>query len=193
MVEYEYVEEPDFYNRPSYLLPPKEEEREPAEIGIIREMSPTKVLEDLRKQLKGFVYDYEEKKWIRMGEALMNDKGIGKYLAVMSSVITPLLTFSKYDEEEIKNWTLYVCEKTIPTIYVNYKEYGIQSKSDLNLISTQIPVLTISAFKKAVGAGDRNLIRGTVSEQMMNRAGNFPMQQQKPGFWQRINPFYKGG
>ena len=188
--------EPEEFHQ-NYLLPPQEEEKEAAEIGIIREMSPKKVLETLRMNLKGFFWDYKEKEYVKVPgfEPLMNDKGIAKYLSFMSSVVTDLVTFSKYDSEEINGLVLYICDKAIPTIHINYREYGIKEKSDLEIIDVQIFNLTLAAFKKAVGGGDRNLVRGTLSEQIMNRQSNMPqnMPQQKQGIFSRMNPFSKGG
>jgi hypothetical protein len=71
------------------------------EIGIIKEMSPRKVLEQLRMKLKGFEFDYEKNDYTKISDPLMNDKGISKYLSIMSSVITDLVTFSNYKDDEI--------------------------------------------------------------------------------------------
>ena len=135
------------------VMPPQfKEEKEAAEIGVIRELSPKKVLEQLRMNLKGHYYDYEKKmyKKIEGFEPLLNDRGIAKYLAIMSSVVTDLITFSSYSQEEIPNLTLFVCDKALPVIHINYKEYGIKEKSDLQIIDIQIFNLTLAAFKKAV-------------------------------------------
>ena len=188
--------EPEEFHQ-NYLLPPQEEEREHPEIGIIREMSPKKVLEQLRMELKGKMWDPEKNEYIKVEgmEPIMNDKGIAKYLSIMSSVVTELVTFSKYDAEEINKLTLQVIKDATPVIYINYKGYGIREKSDLKIIKIQLRNLTLAAFKKAVGGGDRNLVRGTLSEQIMNRQSNMPqgMPQQKQGIFSRMNPFSKGG
>jgi len=171
------------------VLPPATKKEE-AEVGIIRELSPVKVLNQLRMELKGYYYDYDEQKWVKLREPLMNDKGIGKYLSIISSVVTDLVTFSSYKPEEINKLVEYICEKAIPVIHINYKEYGIQEKSDLQIIDIQIFNLTKAAFHKALGAGDRNVIRGTYGEQMMYKYG-YPNQNNEKGFLGRINPFSK--
>jgi hypothetical protein len=178
---------------PEYVMPPIEEKEEPSEIGIIRELSPKKVLEQLRMNLKGYYWDYETKKYIRIEGfiPLLNDKGIAKYLSIMSSVVTDLVTFSNYKDDEINKLTLYVCDKALPTIHINYKEYGIIEKSDLQIIDIQIFNLTLAAFKKAVGAGDRNVVRGTITESMVTRAGYPPQYPSQKGFLSKINPFRK--
>lgn len=178
------------------LMPPQyKEEKESPEIGVIRELSPRKVLEQLRMNLKGYFFDYEKKTYIRIEgfEPLMNDKGIAKYLSIMSAVITDLITFSNYTAEEIPQLVLYVCDKAIPTIHINYKEYGIKEKSDLQIIDIQIFNLTLGAFKKAIGAGDRGVVGRTISENIMTRAGVIqPMREEQKSFLGRINPFHRG-
>lgn len=183
-------EEEGFYGA---VPPPMQEEKESPEIGIIKELSPKKVLEQLRMNLKGCFWDYEKKAYAQIPDMkpLMNEKGIAKYLSIMSSIITDLVTFSNYKDEEVKSLVQYVCDKAIPTIHINYKEYGVQSKSDLGIIDIQIFNLTYAAFKKAVGAGERNVIRGTVSEAMIARTGYPQQMREEGGFLSKINPFTK--
>lgn len=171
------------------VSPPASQEAEG--IGIIREMSPKKVMEQIRMNMKGYSWDYEQDKYIRVNNPLMNELGISKYLSIIGSVVTDLLTFSAFKEEEIAQLVLYVCDKAIPTIHVNWREYGIKDKSDLQIIDIQIFNLTNSAFHKAIGGGDRSLIRGTVSEAMMhkNYEQGGEMQQRERGFLSRLNPF----
>lgn len=179
------------------VIPPQKEEREAAEIGVIRELSPKKVLEQLRMNMKGYEFDSETKKYIKIDGfvPLMNDEGISKYISAMHSVITDLVTFSNYKEGEIAQLTLYICEEVIPVIHVNYKSYGIKHKSDLGLIDTQILSLTLAALKKAVGAGDRGVIGRTIQENISNRGtyGQFQQPQMRGekggGFLSKMNPF----
>jgi hypothetical protein len=122
---------------------------------------------------------------------MMNDLGIQKFCSALSAV-TDTVTFSNYDVEEAKKNTLFIMELVIPTIYINYKEYGIMNKTDLPVLTSKLFVLTYSAFKKAVGAGDRGVIGRTISENIMSRAGQMQQQQQperRQGFFSSINPF----
>lgn len=184
--------EENYQPEDTYSVTPPQEREESPEIGIIRELSPKKVMEQLRMNMKGYFWDYEEGGYVKVIEPLMNERGIAKYLSIVASVVTDLLTFSSYKEQEIQPLVLYVCDKAIPTIHVNYKEYGIKDKSDLQIIDIQIFNLTNSAFHKAVGGGDRSVVRGTVSEAMLSR--NFGGQPQAPSqregsFLSKLNPF----
>jgi len=173
------------------IMPPRQEEVESPEIGIIRELSPKKVLEQLEMNMRGFFYDYEQKRYVKKEnfDPLMNEKGIAKFISVVSAFISDIVTFSTYSSDEINKRVDYVCTSIIPTIYINYKEYGIKEKSDLFLIETKIFVMCDGAFRKAMGGGDRSVIRGTLSENIMTRSGNMPMGEAKKGFFSRINPF----
>ena len=176
------------------MMPPMPRAEESPEIGIIKQLDPIKTLEQVKMNIKGYDWDRESEKWVKTRDPLMNDNGINKYMSILSSVICGLNTFSAYDSKEIGVLVRYVCEKAIPTIHINWKEYGIKSKSDLQILDIQIFNLANAAFHKALGAGDRNVIRGTVQENMSQRAafmqnpGMMP-QQKKKGVFSRLNPF----
>jgi len=175
------------------MSPREKDDKEGSEVGVIRELSPKKVLEQLRRNLKGEFYDYDKKNYVLIDgfEPLLNDRGIAKYMSIVSSVITDLVTFSSYQPQEIPQLVLYICEKAIPIIHVNYKEYGVKEKSDLQILDVQIFNLTLAAFKKAMGAGDRNVIGRTISENIVNRSGQVnPLRDERGrGFFGKINPF----
>jgi len=178
------------------IMPPRFNEREePPEIGVIRELSPRKVKEQVRMELKGFIYSNEKKDWVKdeNNVPLMNELGIQKYIQCFSA-ITDTVTFSNFTVEQIKDLTLFIIKQTIPSIYVNYKEYGI-SKSDLPILTSKLLVLTYSALQKAAGAGDRGVIGRTIQESINTRAGlqQMPMGNihERRGFFSRINPFVR--
>jgi len=180
---------------PYSVMPPQIEREENPEIGIIRELSQAKkVLEQIRMEMKGFFWDHLKKEYVKQPgmEPLMNDLGISKYLSIIAPFVSDLTTFSNYRPDEINKYIRYICKQSIPTIYLNYKEYGIKSKSDLKYISTQLLIYASGAFRKALGAGDRNVIRGTISESMVTRQG-YPQQQYQgdKGFLSKMNPFAK--
>jgi len=180
--------------QPVGIMPPRFDKEEAPEIGVIRELSPKKVKEQIRMELKGYYYDYDEKKYIKIQgeEPMMNEKGIQKFISCLAA-ITDTVTFSNYTIEDAKAHTLFVIESCIPTIYINYQEYGIKNKSDLPVLTSKLFVLTYAAFMKAVGAGDRGVIGRTIQESIMNRGNGFresPIQQERRGgLFSGLNPF----
>jgi hypothetical protein len=177
------------------VMSPRFKEEESPEIGVIRELSPKKVKERIKKELEGFEWNYEDKKWVKISGfvPMMNSLGVQAYcnsLPVMSDTVT----FSNYTVEQIMPMVLFAMESIIPTIYVNYKEYGIKNKANLPVITYNLFVLTSAAYQKALGAGDRGIIGKTTTETIMNRAGQMQqqaMQSEKRGFLSGLNPFRK--
>lgn len=176
------------------VIPPQEGREEPAEIGIIRELSPLKILLRVRENLQGRFYDEETKEYKQLEgyEPLLNNYGISKYLAILMAPLNDVLTMSNIPPDEVNKLVRFVCRQTIPVMYINYKEWGVKIKSDLQLLSNQIFMMTYGALHKASGAGDRNVVRGTISESIATRQGYpDPYPQRERGFLSRMNPFAK--
>jgi hypothetical protein len=174
------------------INPPASVYQQDPEVGIIKELSPKKVLEMVRMELKGYYYDYTDKEYkkVRGIEPLMNDEGIEIFMYSLSASVSDLVTFSNYNEEEVNTVAMYICEKCLPVLHINYKKYGIKEKSHLELIDAKLFSLTLSALKKAMFAGDRGVIKKGYQETMDR---NFAPQQgyppQNKSFLGRVNPF----
>lgn len=177
-----------------YLTPPPEKRDAETEIGIIKELSPAKIIEQIRMQLKGFEYDYLEDKWIKIAEPMMNEKGIKYFIwSVRSAGVTDITTFSNYAPDEISKRVEFVVCQAIPIMYLWHKEFGIEKQS-LPIITSFLFTLSESSFKKSQNAGDRSVIGRTIQEQIMNRSqfANMGFQpQERPSLLQSLNPFHK--
>lgn len=184
----------DFYQG---VNPPRDEIRqEGTDIGVIRELSPKKVKEHIRMDLKGFDYDEQERRYIKRDgfEPLLNDKGIAKFINALPA-LSDTVTFSNYTAEQISKLVVFSMEQVIPSIYINYKEYGIKNKCDLPILTNMLFTITLGAYNKALGAGDRGVIGKVTTENIVSRGGQYnPMQQQperRNGFFSNLNPFRK--
>lgn len=184
---YNFEQDDDEPDR-TQILPNQEDIEESPEIGIIKELKTDDVLVKIRMELRGYEFIQEKKKWVKIREPFMNERGINAYMNVLSSV-TRVVTLSNYKEEDIPKRVLYVCEKVIPVLHINYKDFGIKNKSDLPLLDVQLFNLTEAALNKAKAAGDRAVIRGTYT--FDDRGVRYP--QGMPPFHQKnkLNPFAK--
>ena len=180
------------------LMPPMRKDRDDyASIGIIRELSPKKIIETLRHNLVGEFYDTETKKWERVAgfTPMLNELGRAKYLQIVSSAVTDIVTFSNYQDDQVARLVKYIMRGAIPDICVNYKLYGIKNKSDISSVLTQLFNLVLGSFNKAIGAGDRGVIGRTISEQIhTNQIGNNEISpiDSGAGFYSKLNPFLRG-
>jgi len=163
----------------------------PSEVGIIKELSAFKTLQRIKENLLGRFWNDETKQFegIKGFKPLMNEFGVNKYLAVLSSFLVDIVTMSNLPAEEINVICLHICENTIPSMYANHAEWGIKNKSDLPILANQIFIMSYGALHKGRGAGDRNVIRGTLTENIVQRGIPMYQQEEKKGFLSRINPF----
>lgn len=191
-MEQQEQQEQDEYHGNVGVIPPRMNDREESpEIGVIRELSPKKVKERIRMELKGYDWDYEDKKYVKREGfiPMINDLGIQKFLNALPA-LSDTVTFSNYNVEQIQKMVQFSMESVIPSIYVNYKEYGIKSKCDLPVLTNMLFTLTYASYQKAMGAGDRGVIGRTTSENIISRSGEMQMpqpQNERKGIFS--NPF----
>lgn len=167
------------------------EEKESSEIGIIKGLSPKEVLENIRMEMRGYYWDYVKKKYDKIEgmHPMMNDLGIAKYLSIVSTFVSDLVTFSNFNEEQISKVVIHICDEVFPVIAMNWREYGIPTKSDIIPVNLKIFITSWSSFNKALGAGDRGVVRGVTTENILQRGGYPQMPVERKGFLSKINPF----
>jgi len=200
-------EKNDFHNFPKEedyagdraigVTPPIASPYPSSELSIIEGLSPFKVLCRIRANLKGKFWDDETKEYVQIPGfvPLMNDHGINKYLSILSSFLNDTVTLSNIPPDEVNKLVLHIYDEVIPVMYVCYRDWGIPTKADLAILATQIFMMSYGSLHKASGAGDRAVIRGTISENIMQRGmyndggGVPPTMEPRRGFLSRINPF----
>lgn len=173
--------------------PPITQQFNPSEVGIIKELSPLKILETIGKNLRGFFWDSEEKEWKQLQnfKPLMNELGINKYIQILSGYLNDVITMSNFDRERADKLLNITLKNAIFTMYIYHEDWGID-EDNLLILENQIINTASGAFGKAVGAGDRSVIRGTLSENIMQRTSNIPMPEQgKKGWMSKLNPFIR--
>ncbi len=163
----------------------------PAEVGIIKELSPFKTLTRIRENLNGNFWDEAEKEYKHLEgyEPLMNKFGINKFLAILGAVLNDTITMSNIPPDEANALIEHVCDNVIPVMHIHYQEWGIKSKGDLEILDTQIFMMTYGAIHQGKGAGNRAVVRGTVAENIVQRSSNMPYPDTKQGFLSKLNPF----
>lgn len=181
-------EDMDISPENKFYPPPSSREAEPAEIGIIREFNPIKVIEMERHYLRGEFWDETQRKYVRPKdvEPLMNEKGISKYISMITTPVCSLVTFGNYTYKEVNMLTQYFCRQSIPVLYINYKDYGIQ-KINLPTLTSHLLFWTFASLKKGLGAGDRNVIGRSIQESIVTRQGA-TMGEKKKSIWNKLSP-----
>jgi len=77
------------------------------QVSIIRGLSTENDLTKIELRLRGYTYSYFKKSWVKSRKPLMNDSGIGNYMAVLQG-IGDIVNFSYYESKDIPKLALNV-------------------------------------------------------------------------------------
>lgn len=177
------------------LTPQIKTNKDEDSVAIINALKSESLIKDAIRQLEGFVYSYKDRTYIQYRKPIMNSLGIGNFITCISS-IAATVEFSSFDKKEIPKMAMYLFKTNYPYFTVYYEDYELDRK-DFNLISTMLLTFITSSFHKAQGAGHRNVVRGTYSEDLLGRyTGELQGQQGSHKNKMNLgllNPFKKAG
>ena len=172
----------DNFNTPPINAQRSEEGR----VSLIKELSPQDTLREMVEQMQGRIWDSEQKKYVEVKGAkpFMNDEGRDTFFHFATAIMSSLVTMSNYtkDYKIIHALVRYHLKKAIFHFHLHYKDYGINRKTKINIITSKLLILGLSAFYKALGAGDRKAATSNISESIstFSRQG-YQQQEQEQG------------
>lgn len=149
------------------LTPPTKFEDPNQSIAIVEALKADKLIVRLQIELQGLMYDHFSKKWVHYRNPVMNRLGIGN-LIVTIQTIAETIEFSYFDKDEIPKYAKFLFRLNYPYFTVYHKEYELDRK-DFNLVGSILFSYIVSALMKAKGAGHRNVVRGTYSEDLLGK------------------------
>ena len=170
----------------------KEEDKS---ISLVRELSPQAHLIELMNWLQGKVWDSQQHKYVNIegAKAFMNSDGIDMFWHYATSIISPIVTMSNYQSNiaQIHKLVMMNIKDAIIHFHLHYQDYGINKKTKIRVLTNKLTTLGLSAFYKALGAGDRKAATSNISESIntLTRPNQPDQQQQRRGFISRMNPF----
>lgn len=163
---------------------------ESSEIAVIKGLSSAGYLQIIEWRLRGYRYDYILNQWILFRDPVMNSWGIGNIMLTLQGVSDDIY-FSNFDDKEIPRLAYHCYANNLPTFLLYAKDFGLREK-DFNLVDTILFNFILSAFKNAKNAGHRNVVRGTLSENVFLKslASGSEAQGKKGGVMSFLkNPF----
>lgn len=153
--------------------------------SLLKELSPQESIRDMVENFRGKIWDSNQKKYVEIKgmKPFMNDEGIESFFHYSTAILSPVVTMSNYAKnyKMIHRLMLVQMKKAIKHFYLHYEDYEIKSKTRVNIVTSKLLILGLSAFYKAIGAGDRTAATANISETIsrMSRMGD-DSQQQKP-------------
>jgi len=146
------------------------------QVSIIRGLSTENDLTKIELRLRGYTYSYFKKSWVKSRKPIMNDTGIGNFMACLQG-IGDIVNFSYYESKDIPSLALMFFSDNYPNFLIYSKDFELNPK-DFNVIKTNLQFWSLSVLNNAKNAGHRNVVRGTLSEGILARA--LGTTEQKP-------------
>lgn len=161
-------------------------------ISLIKELSPQETLREMMEQMQGKIWDTVQNKYIKVegSKPFMNAEGTDAFFHFATAMISSLVTMSNFtkDYKTIHAIIRYHLKKAIFHFHLHHKDYGITRKTKINMISSKLFILGLSAFYKAIGAGDRKASTSNISESIntIDRPSSQQNSEQKKSMLKRI-------
>jgi len=171
----------------NYTTPPMDFKKDDSRsISLIKELSPQPTLHEVMEQMRGKIWDSVQEKYVEVEGAkpFMNNEGLDTFFHFATALISSINTMSNYtkDYKTIHAIIRYHLKKAIFHFHLHYKDYSIDRRTKINIITSNLFILGLSAFYKAIGAGDRKAATSHISESISTFArSGYQQQEQEQG------------
>lgn len=118
-----------------YITPPNQQR--PDNSVLIFEIQNDAIIKELERLFRGLEYDVNKKKYIVVGEPLMNEDGVRAILSLVKFYTSKLFKLGWLKEEDVRRMARDIRKRVNILLAFNYKKYGIQ-KNRIPLISSLI-------------------------------------------------------
>ncbi|MFO7916224.1 MAG: hypothetical protein R6U43_11125 [Candidatus Krumholzibacteriales bacterium] len=191
--EEEYAPSQVYDFNPLAPKPPREDINKEEELGIIRGLDVNKDINEIILELQGQIFftdpQTNKQRLVLKTEPIMNSIGIQNFITSLKSISKKVVTFSNYSADEVNPRIKAFVYRNYTHFLAHSDEFELQEKH-YNLIMNYLFAFADGAYHKAKGAGDRNVIRATYSEDLlMKQAGiNNEIQggPEKKGFFSKL-------
>lgn len=158
---------------------------------LVEKITPRKLLEELKHDLKREEYDYEKEIWYQPYgiKPYLNEEGISKVMAIARRYVNDNTIYSNLTIEEIRLLILQACYEMTLLLVLNYKKFEVD-KSDLTSIKNLVIVTAFNSLKRAIGGTERKLLAKSINEQIISqqRVGT---QEEKKSIFGGIPKLFK--
>ena len=121
---------------------------------------------------------------INRGKSWMNDKGANKMISIMSAFVNQGTILSHLDKRQINKTILKLGDNIIDDLTLNWKQYEISDKADLDHITNIIIFPCYFALNRALEQNEKNWL-SKISVESITNSPRIP-QVKKDGFWSKF-------
>jgi len=163
--------------------PQMQEQVQQNQAVLVEQTNPKKIVEKIMLRLQGLKKDSQDR-LIKVAEPKMNKEGIDNVWFILDSHINQNVILSHVDIKEIRSIMEVLQEDLVDDLALNWKRYGIEKKTDLDVINNSILVNVYLALKRAEGQNEKNWLGKISVEQISGRTGM--IAPKKDSFWSKF-------
>lgn len=150
---------------------------------LVEQTNPQKVVRSVILRLRG-LEERPDGSLIKVAEEKVNKVGIDNIWFILDSHINQNIILSHLKEKEISNIMDALQTDLVDDLGLNWREYGIKKKTDLDTINDSILTNIFASLKRAEGQNEKNWLKGITVENISNTS----RQQlgKKDAFWDKF-------
>ncbi len=156
------------------------EQQQQQQAILVEQTNPRNTIKDIILRLRG-IEEKADGTQVQVAEPKMNKRGIDNIWFILDSHINQNIILSHLTDKEISRLIEGVQRDLVDDLSLNWKEYGIQKKTDLDTINNSVLFNIFMALKRAEGQNEKNWL-GRISVENISSASRLP-QPKKEGFW----------
>lgn len=150
---------------------------------LVEQTNPKRIVKDIVLRLKGMelLPNGQEHS---VAAPKMNKRGIEKMSFILESHINQNVILSHLNEQEIASMINSLSEDLVDSLALNWREFGIKDKTDLDDINNSVLMNVFLALKRAEGQNEKNWL-GKISVENIGSGVQMPGVK-KGGFWDKF-------
>lgn len=150
---------------------------------LVEQTNPKKIVDEIMMRLRGL-----EKKpdgtLVQVATPKMNKSGMENAWFILQSHINQNVILSHLESEQIPPLMIAISNDLVDNLALNWKDYGITKKTDLDDINNSILTNIFMALKRAEGQNEKNWL-GKISIEQISGGSHLP-KMKKEGFWDKF-------
>jgi len=166
-----------------YMAPQMAEQVQQQQAILVEQTNPKRVVREIILRLRG-LDEKPDGTLVQVAEPKMNKDGIDNVWFHLDSFINDNIRFSHLDKREIARLMDILQNDVVDDIALNWRQYGITKKSDLDVINNSLLINVFAMLKRAEGQNEKNWI-GKISVESISSSPRLSSPK-KEGFWSKL-------
>ena len=177
------MQQKQYENQQSINAPQLYEEMQRQQAVLVEQTNPKRIVEDVMLRFRG-VERKPDGTIVRVAESKMNEYGLGRIWFILESHINQNVILSHLDSEQIAPLMNVLSDDLVDSLSLNWRDFGIKNKTDLDDINNSILMNIYLALKRAEGQNEKNWL-GKISIENISPGLRVPSMK-KDSFWSKF-------